>query len=53
MEKGYKGKRCVYCLDRLALGPDHVFARDFFLASEQAWINEGSGIYPGWFGIFV
>lgn len=33
--KKYKGKPCVYCGDK-AIGPDHVFAREFFLRRDRA-----------------
>lgn len=34
--KKYKNKKCVYCgVDRSSTGPDHIFAREFFLESKR------------------
>lgn len=35
MSKKFKGKLCVYCAERASDGPDHVFARKFFLPSDR------------------
>ena len=36
MSKRFKGKPCVYCSDGVAITGDHIFAREFFLASARA-----------------
>ncbi len=36
MSKKYKGKICVYCVEALATGRDHVIAREFFAERRRA-----------------
>jgi hypothetical protein len=35
MSKKFRGKLCVYCVERPATQPDHVFAREFFYAGRR------------------
>lgn len=35
MSKKFKGELCVYCAERTSDGPDHVFAKKFFLPSDR------------------
>ena len=35
MSKRFKGKPCVYCVERQSTQPDHVFAREFFLPGRR------------------
>jgi hypothetical protein len=36
MSKKFKGKRCVYCVERDAVTGDHIFAREFFLPASRS-----------------
>ena len=35
MSKKFKGKLCVYCVERISVSSDHVFAREFFLPEDR------------------
>ena len=35
MSKMFKGKLCVYCVEKMSVTGDHVFAREFFLPEDR------------------